>query len=892
MAWHSVYKLFRRSVLRRRQDDRDLDDEIRFHLAQEVERRVANGISRAEAERGARIALGSPALVKEQTRAVWVWTALEQLVQDLRFGFRILTKSPGFSATAILLIALVIGGNATIFSMAHGILAKPSPGVHATGLMTVSWVADNGFIETHNGYRVFRHFSEHATTFASIAAFDFRRVTVMHDNGSYAVRAGIVSPGYFDTLGVRIVNGRTFTVDEATRGTSGLVAVISHHLWQTTFQAIDGIVGQAITLNGKPATVIGVAEPEFHGAIMAELADLWLPLAGELPVHLDQGRGSAVAMIGRLSPGRSGAEAQAELSTLWSQLQATDSALAVFGMVPQKYKVRLVPYSATAGGNSLVSMFGYRMLAIFSVVTLLTILIVCANVANLLIARAVVRQREVALRQSLGASRVRVVRSLIAEGLALSAMAWIAACLFAWWVSHAVATYLIPAIAPGPVVFPALTPDWSVVAYALTLAVVCTLAVTVGPALRTWRQPLLPFLKVGEQALVASRAKLSGGLVVIQLAFSVLLLTSAGLAYRSFALADGTDVGFNTHNILLATVNTAGSATGADGNLALIETLRARLAGMPQVESVSYVPGTRVSPWVDFPVRRDRSSDPVLAGDPHVAPNFFRTLGVPFIAGADFRREGGTNAGHAIITSQLAATLWPGESAIGKVLVAGPSDRVTELEVIGVVGDAYFSGQVQEGPPRFIFTAIDARPNPPGETTFFIRHSVSTDIVAPAVARALRDTDGRVPIAVLRSLESQVASEQAPFWILTMLLTLFAAASLLVAAIGQYAVVAFEGRRRTREFGLRIALGASAEQVVQAVLRDSLKATAIGLGIGFILSAGVGVVMARFLYGITPTDPLTYLGVFTLLAAASMVACYLPARRAARVDPLVALRME
>ena len=348
-------------------------------------------------------------------------------------------------------------------------------------------------------------------------------------------------------------------------------------------------------------------------------------------------------MIGRLAPGRSAGEAQAELSTLWSQLQVADPRGGL-RTVPQKYRVRLVPYSATAGGNSLVSMFGYRMLAIFSVVTLLTILIVCANVANLLIARAVVRQREIALRQSLGASRFRVVRSLIAEGLALSAVAWIAACLFAWWVSRAIATYLIPALAPGPVVFPALTPDWTVIGYALVLAVLCTLAVTVGPALRTWSQPLLPFLKAGEQALVASRSKLSGGLVVLQLAFSVLLLTSAGLAHRSFTVANGTDVGFDTHNILMATVNTAGSASSPDANLALIETLRTRLARMPQVESVSYVPGTRVWPWVDFPVRRDRSSDPVLSGDPRISPDFFRTLGVPLIAGNDFR-DGEANAG-------------------------------------------------------------------------------------------------------------------------------------------------------------------------------------------------------------------------------------------------------
>jgi hypothetical protein len=262
------------------------------------------------------------------------------------------------------------------------------------------------------------------------------------------------------------------------------------------------------------------------------------------------------------------------------------------------------------------------------------------------------------------------------------------------------------------------------------------------------------------------------------------------------------------------------------------------------------------------------------------------------IAGNDFRHETGANAGRAIVTRQLASTLWPGESAVGKILVAGPPDRLNELEVVGVVGDAYFGGRVSDNPPRFLFTAIDARPGQPGETTFLIRHSGPTDSIAPAVARALRDADRRVPIAALQSLDSQFAGEQAPFWMLAMLLTLFAGGSLLVATIGQYAVVAFEGRRRVREFGLRIALGASADQVVGAVLRESFRLTAIGLAIGFALSVAAGTLMARFLYGITPTDPLTYLGVFTLLATSSLVACYLPARRAARVDPLVALRQE
>ena len=371
--------------------DREMDDEIRFHLAEETRLQSDRGLSAAEAETAARRAFGNIALAKENTRAVWVSTTLEQLVQDLRIGCRILTKAPAVSATAVILIALVIGGNTTVFSVAHSIIAKPALGVHATGLTTVSWVADNGDIETHAGHRVFAHFREQSAAL-QIAAVDFQRVTLTHDNGSYAARAGIVSPNYFDTLGVRLVKGRSFTPDEAERGTSGLVVVIGHHVWQNAFGGIDNIVGQVVAVNGQPATVVGVADPEFRGAWLAEMGDLWVPLTGEFRQWLQPNRSDvAVAMFGRRAPGVSLSSAQSELSTLWAQLQRAHPEL------NQKLRVRLVPYSATAGGNSIVSTQGNRMLAIFSVVTLLTIAIVCANVANLLIARAVVRQREMAL---------------------------------------------------------------------------------------------------------------------------------------------------------------------------------------------------------------------------------------------------------------------------------------------------------------------------------------------------------------------------------------------------------------------------------------------------------------------------------------------------------------
>jgi predicted permease len=885
-SWRRLQTRILRALFLSARADREMDDEIRFHLSEEARLQSDRGLSAAEAATAARRAFGSVALAKENTRAVWVSTTLEQLVQDLRIGCRILTRAPAVSATAVTLIALVIGGNTTVFSIAHGIIAKPARGVHAPGLTTLSWVAENGDIETHAGHPVFAHFQEQSTAL-QIAAVDFQRVTLTHENGSYAARVAIVSPNYFDTLGVRLVKGRSFTREEAERGTSGLVVVIGHHVWQNSFGGIDNIVGQVVAVNGQPATVVGVVDPEFRGAWLAEMGDVWVPLAGEFRPWLQPNRSDvAVAMIGRRAPGVSLSSAQSELSTIWAQLQRAHPDL------NQKLRVRLVPYSATAGGNSIISTQGNRMLAIFSVVTVLTIAIVCANVANLLIARAVVRQREMALRQSLGASRARIVRGLLAEGLVLSVVAWIVACLFAWIVSQTVPRLLTPA-AQSEVSMPDLAPDWTVVGYALVLAVLCTVAVTLGPALRTWRQQLLPFLKVGEQSVVQGRSRLSRGLVVLQLAFSVLLLTTAGLAQRSISLQDSADVGFDTRNLLLATVNTSASADDAKGNKALVEALREPLARLPGVEGTSYMPGGgRLGVRALFPVRRDRATEPVMTIAKDVGADYFSTLGVPFIAGHDFRPHDTRSQRAVIVTRQVAEALWPGEHAVGKVLIAGPDDRSEEAEVIGVVRDAFFAGRSNDTRPRYVFFSTAERPGPPGEATFYIRHSGSEGTLGPAVARAFREIDPRVAVASLRSLESQIAFDAAPLWMLATLLTLFAGGSLLIAAIGQYAVVAFDGRRRSREFGVRIALGASSGQLVSSVISESFRLTALGLVIGFALSVAVGTVLARAMYGITPTDPVTFASVFILLAGASLLASYLPARRAATIDPMVVLRTE
>ena len=291
--------------------DRELDDELRFHLAEEARDRVERGQSEADATMAARRALGNLARVKEETRAVWVSTRLEQLFQDLRFGLRILTKSSAISATAIVLIALVIGGNTTVFSIAHGILRKPTPGVHADDLATVSWMTADGSVQSHNSYRVYLHFLEHSATLLPLAAVDFQRLTLTQDNGSFAVKATLVSSNYFETLRANLVKGRGFNADDVRLDSAG-VLVIGHHVWQNTFHGAEDVVGRTVSLNGRPATVVGVAEPHFRGAWLAELADVWVPLAPERSWLQPNHPSDAVSMIGRRAPGTSLAEAAAE----------------------------------------------------------------------------------------------------------------------------------------------------------------------------------------------------------------------------------------------------------------------------------------------------------------------------------------------------------------------------------------------------------------------------------------------------------------------------------------------------------------------------------------------------------------------------------------------------
>lgn len=872
------------SLFRRRRKDSEIDEELRSHLTLAIETRIERGQSPEEARRSALLEFGNLRATYEDVRSVWTWTALEQLIADIRSGFQILTRSPGISLSAIALIALVIGGNTTIFSIVNGLLSKPASAITARGLVSLGWAVDRQPVHPVESYANYLDVASQSRTVRPLLGFQFDRFTLTYRDGSYALHGAAVSANYFDTLGLVLVRGRAFT-DEESRS-SALTAVISHRLWTERFQASDGVIGQTIALNGQPATVVGVAPADFQGVWLAERSDVWVPIVAYARVRgaapgLEDRTWGAIAMLGRLAPGASMGDARSELATIAARLQAA---------YPQSNKSKtIVPYrySVTAAGDSILAQRGLQFLAIFQIITALTLLIVCANVANLMLARAVVRQREMAVRQSFGASRVRVVRLVLAEGIAISTGAWAVACLFAWGIGKVVAALLPPSNgAPMVVDF---TPDWKVIAYAMVLAAAGTIAFMTGPAIRTWRQDLLPFLKAGEQGVVPGRSRLASGLVILQLAFAVLLLASAGLAYRSLSLVNSLDLGFNSTAILLVTVNSDGVPEGARATL--IDRMRDRLAS---VAGVTGVTDARVPPkefWGAEPVRVAGAQQPMVAERNIVGPDYLQVLGLTPKSGRELSMDDRTRTTTAaVVNDHLAQALWPGQNALGRTLLVGAQQQ--PVEIVGVAPNAFFSGFRRDERPYFIFLPRRTEEGRGGETTFYIRYSGPLDALGPAVGRALAEVDSRAPIVYMRTMATQLAEITSIARVMTTMLSLFAAASLLIAMLGQYAVLAFTMKRRTRDFGVRMALGASATQILGSVIREGLRLTALGLLIGSALSLISGRALRSVLFGVTSTDPLTYAGVVVVLASASLVACWVPGWRASRVDPMTALRQE
>ena len=492
-------------------------------------------------------------------------------------------------------------------------------------------------------------------------------------------------------------------------------------------------------------------------------------------------------------------------------------------------------YSMTAGGNSIVATQGGRFLAVFSIVTALTLAIVCANVANLMLGRAVLRQRELALRQTLGASRGRILRTLVAEGVIIAIAAWLAASVFALAVSKGV-IHFFPPNDQGATLLLDLTPDWRVIVYAFALAMAGTLAFTIGPAVRAWRQELLPSLRSGELGVVAGRSTLSSALVVVQLGFAVLLLTSAGLAYRSLHMLGSIDTGFKKENLVLANVEISEAAVTKEMQIALLDRLSERLRAVPGIQSVSYLRPD----WRPTAVWTDASQQAVMATALSVGPDYFAVLGMTPLDGREFSsREARRTGQEVLITQHLAESLWPGESPVGRTFQLGA--RREPVEVVGEVPNGVFSRFQRETRASYVFQPVQPGPLPRGDVTitFYVRHTGALDSIASAIGRAVREVDARMPVTYLRTMEAELGDFASLVRIITIWMMLFAIGSLAIAVIGQH------GRRlRHAAAYARLRRPHRPRRFVPADSRlrhrSGLRWTGVGLAIGFGLSLAAG----------------------------------------------------
>ena len=781
-----------------------------------------------------------------------------------------------------------IGGNTAVYSVVHAILSKPAPGVSASGLVTFAPAYRNQPDDPgDNSYPNFRDYAAATRTMSGLLAFRGVRFTAALPDGTYELRGMMVTRNYFDTLGVRLVRGRFFTAEEAS-GAAALPAIITYQVWQNQFHGDADVIGRPIILNGHTATVVGVGPPQFAGSMFAPNLEVAVPVEGYARVagmeeELANRAAGGFGMVGRLAPGASLSDARAEFTAIAARLAEA------YPEVNRDRGMLLEPYAATRFGP--VSGAQNRLfMAILMGVALLTLLMVCANVANLMLSRAVTRQREMAVRQSIGASRWRILRILLSEGLILSLAAAGAAMIFAQWACTAVAK-LGPPLESGGRFVPDFAPDWKVVIYGLALAVLSTLAFTLAPVVRAWGQDLLPWLRGGEHSIAPGRSRIASLLVVAQLALCVLLVTSGSFAWRSTKLMEQADLGFVRDHVLLAGVDTRTAADSRAQNLALLERMRERLLALPGVANVSWAIAAppHSHGWMDVPVN-SVPSDGTFAG-----PDYLHTLRVPILAGRDFSAADLAGRGAvAIVNRKLARALWPGQSAVGRTVTMANSDA--PLEVIGVVPDAAFnavgrngdfSGFAPEDRRNYIFL-FEWLHGTPGSYTFHVRYGGEI----PAVRAALNEVDRRVPVFSVRTLQTEFEDFTRPVHTFANFVGISAAGALLLASLGLYAVIAFYTARRRRELGIRVALGASPAQVLHAVLREGLLLTGGGLAIGLALSGGTARAFGSLLYGISPGDPGMYGAVTAALATVSLLACYIPARKAARVDAMASLREE
>jgi putative ABC transport system permease protein len=811
---------------------------------------------------------------------------MDDVIRDIRYAIRLCLRTPGFTAIAVLALALGIGANTAIFTIVNAVLLEPLP-FHDPSRLVVLWETNARRPGQPNvvGPANFLRWRERATAFERMTAFYDYRANLTGTETPEEIVGMDVTPDFFPTLGIAPAIGRAFAADEGPQGHDALV-VLSHGLWQRRFASDPAVVGRTIQVNGRAVTVIGVMPPEMRlffrkGSLAGKPADLWMPFAFTEALRTPRGR--YMSAIARLKPGVEVSAAQAQMDTIAAGLAQE------FPQFDTGWGTLLVPVHRQLSGDLRPALFVLTGAVAF------VLLIACANVANLLLARGATRQREIAIRTALGAGRLRVIRQLLTESLVLCALGGGLGLLVAQW-----GLELLLALSPasladlGPVHLSYGVLGFTA-AVSLATAIVCGLA----PAFEGSRGSVQDALKDGARQIGASvrHRRIRQAFVVGEIALAVVLLVGAGLMIRSFSTLRSVDPGFDARNVLTARVTVPTRRYPDEATrVAFFSTLTARLSALPGVESagaVSYLPLAGAGAGTGFTIVGQPAPLPGQGPttDVSVCDNgYFRALKVPLLRGREFSaREQQQKSNVVIVNEALAARYFPNQDPLGKSLVIAMNDPNVPTEIIGIVGNVKFADLATEARPTTYW------PHPQlaySAMTLTLRTTADPASFGPLIEREVHALDKDQPIADVRTMDQWVARTLSQAKFSSTLLATFAGLALALAAIGIYGVMSYSVTQRTSEIGIRLALGADARDILGMVVGNAVKLAAIGLSIGVLLALALSRTLTSLLYDTAGSDPGTFAAVVAVLGGVAIAASYFPARRASRIAPVEALRAQ
>lgn len=891
-AWLAELRGRARALFGRDTVERDLGDEIRFHLEMETEANIHRGMSPEEARRRARLAFGGVERVREEHRDARGLRLLEDIAADLRYAARWLRRSPGFTLSAVFTLALGVGGTTAVVCVVDGVLLRPLPYPDAERLVAV-WSLTRGETEPWaTSPPDFRAFRDEATVFEGIGGYYVSAANLLVDGGPVRLDAARASAGLFPVLDISPILGRTFQGEEEVKG-SDRVVLLSHAAWQDRFGGDSSIVGSSVTLDGAPHTIIGVMPASFRFPDRG--VEIWLPMALAADDVLNTRGNYFVSMIGRLGDGVSPGRAGTDLARVAARVASDHPQASLRG-------ARVVPLHEQTVGEA------RRALLLLLGAAGLLLAITCANVAGLLLARAAGRRRELSLRAGLGATRSRLVRQLLTEGLLLSAAGAASGLGVAWAAVRLTRVF-------GPRDIPRLdevTIDGRVLVATLAVTVLTGLGFALLPALRLTRGETHDQLRSGaRQSGFAGHRRLRQVLVGGQVALALILLVGSGLLLRSFVAMTRVDPGFRATDLVTASLPIRTAAyPEATRTWQFADQLLERVKALPQVESAALTSalslrgggwGKRVT-FADRPLPTTPDQVPTV-GYRLVSHDYFRTLGVRLITGRMFGPEDRAGSpGVAIVNHAMARRFWPGASPIGKTLWLGPPEhmvssllppgfRFPRLTVIGVARDELFESL--DLPPEPEVYQLYAQSTETSPTLYLVvRSPRESAAIAADLRGVLRDVDPTMPLAEVATIRQLMRESGARRRFGTFLLAGFATLALTLALVGVYGVAAQFVAQRRRELAIRLALGASEGRLVRLVLREGLVTALLGVAVGFAVAFGLSGAMRDLTFEVRPTDPLTYLVSAALLLAAILLATFMPARRASRLPPAVVLSSE